>query len=62
MDNPDTTVDEVMDANYAGDGESGAEMVRSSWAWDVPSSHFASFSARFCGGITNGEDRIRGVP
>jgi hypothetical protein len=29
LDNPDTTVDEVMDANYQGDGESGSEMVRS---------------------------------
>ena len=33
LDNPDTTVDEVMNANYAGDGESGAEMVRSWWGW-----------------------------
>jgi hypothetical protein len=36
LDNPDTTVDEVMDANYAGDGESGAEMVRSWWGWERP--------------------------
>jgi hypothetical protein len=34
LDNPDTTVDEVMDANYTGDGESGAEMVRSWWGWE----------------------------
>jgi hypothetical protein len=35
-DNPDTTVDEVIDANYEGDGESGAEMVRSRWGWGRP--------------------------
>jgi hypothetical protein len=29
LDNPDTTVDEVMDAGYEG----GAEMVRSWWGW-----------------------------
>lgn len=62
LDNPATTVDDVMDANYQGDGESGAEMVRSWWGWGVPSSHFACCSARLCCGITNGEDRIRGVP
>jgi hypothetical protein len=32
LDNPDTTVDEVMDANYEG----GAEMVRSWWGWGRP--------------------------
>jgi hypothetical protein len=31
--NPDTTVEEVMNVNYQGDGESGAEMVRSWWGW-----------------------------
>jgi hypothetical protein len=36
LDNPDITVDEVMDANYAGDGETGAEMVRSWWGWGRP--------------------------
>ena len=36
LDNPDTTVDEVMDANYEGDGESGAETVRSWWGWGRP--------------------------
>jgi len=33
LDNPDTTVEEVIDANNEGDGESGAEMVRSWWGW-----------------------------
>jgi hypothetical protein len=33
LDNPDTTVEEVMNVNYQGDGESGAEMVRSWWGW-----------------------------
>jgi hypothetical protein len=32
LDNPDTTVDEVMDAGY----ESGAEGVRSWWGWGRP--------------------------
>ena len=32
LDNPDTTVDEVMDANYEG----GAGTVRSWWGWDRP--------------------------
>ena len=32
LDNPDTTVDEVMDANYEG----GAETVRSWWGWERP--------------------------
>jgi hypothetical protein len=36
LDNPDTGVDELMDANYVGDGESGAEMVRSWWGWGRP--------------------------
>ena len=35
LDNPDTTVDEVMDANYEG-WRSGAEMVRSWWGWGRP--------------------------
>jgi hypothetical protein len=32
LDNPDTTVDEVMDADY----ECGAEGVRSWWGWGRP--------------------------
>jgi hypothetical protein len=32
LDNPDTTVDEVMDAGY----ECGAEGVRSWWGWGRP--------------------------
>ncbi len=60
LDNPDTTVDEVMDANYEGGAEARcAVMVGLGTAG---ASHFASCSARFCGGITNREDRIRGVP
>jgi hypothetical protein len=32
LDDPDTTVDEVMDASYEG----GAETVRSWWGWGHP--------------------------
>ena len=57
--NPNTTVDEVMDAGYEC-GAVGVPVVVG--LGNVRGSHFACCSARGCGGITNGEDRIRGVP
>jgi len=56
LDNPDTTVDEVMDANYAGDGESGAEMVRSWWDWGRPDYSFCKLQCRGLWWVTKGGD------